>query len=152
MLSPNELAVNQIRSISRRNLIKMSGGCAALTSTSLLGQLLNLQLTKAAVAAEGGTDGYKALVCLFFFGGIDSYTRSIRKRPMVCSLRRITICLNRLFRTAGAVPLTVPRPSIRRYLASNCRLRFPIRDWVINSNQTRSPQRRRTGSGRGPRC
>ena len=70
---PNEIARNQIRSLSRRDLIRLSGGCAALSSTSVLAQLLNLQLTKTAVAAEGDQSGYKALVCLFLFGGIDSF-------------------------------------------------------------------------------
>ena len=71
--NPNEIARNQIRSLSRRDLIKLSGGCAALSSTSLLAQLLNLQLTKTAVAAEGDAEGYKALVCVFLFGGVDSF-------------------------------------------------------------------------------
>ena len=73
MISPNEIARNQIRGLSRRDLIKLSGGCAALSSTSILAQLLNLQLTKTAVAAEGDSSGYKALVCVFLFGGIDSH-------------------------------------------------------------------------------
>lgn len=44
-----------------------------MTNTSLLATLLNLQATKAMAAGNSGTGGYKALVCLFLFGGNDSY-------------------------------------------------------------------------------
>jgi uncharacterized protein (DUF1501 family) len=55
--------------------MKFSGGCAALGSTSLLSQLLSLELTGAAYAASGQTSnsGYKALVCVFLNGGMDSF-------------------------------------------------------------------------------
>ena len=57
--------------IRRRTALK-GLGCAALTNTSLLSTFLNLQATKSAVAA--GTPGdYKALVCLFLYGGNDSF-------------------------------------------------------------------------------
>lgn len=58
---------------SRRNFMKMSGGCAALSSTSVLSQMLNLQMTGSVMAQDGDTSDYKALVCVFFMGGIDSY-------------------------------------------------------------------------------
>ena len=63
------------RIADRRAFMKFSGGCAALGSTSLLSQLLSLQLTGAAYAASGqtSTSGYKALVCVFLNGGIDSF-------------------------------------------------------------------------------
>jgi len=58
----------------RRAFMKFTGGCAALGSTSVLSQLLNLQLTGAAMAQTGGgTTDYKALVCVFLNGGIDSF-------------------------------------------------------------------------------
>lgn len=43
-----------------------------MTHTSVMSTLLNLQATKAVVAATNASD-YKALVCLFLFGGNDSY-------------------------------------------------------------------------------
>jgi uncharacterized protein (DUF1501 family) len=58
--------------LSRRDLLRFSGGCAALTQTSVLSTLLNLSLLRSAAAAVD-TTGYKALVCVFFHGGIDSY-------------------------------------------------------------------------------
>jgi len=44
-----------------------------MTNTSLMATLLNLQATKAMMAAETNPSGYKAIVCLFLFGGNDSY-------------------------------------------------------------------------------
>ena len=61
--------------IRRRSVIK-GLGCAALTNTSLVSTFLNLQATKSAVAA--GTPGdYKALVCVFLYGGNDSFNMLI---------------------------------------------------------------------------
>ena len=57
----------------RRAFMKFTGGCAALGSTSVLSQLLNLQLTSSALAQGGGGTDYKALVCVFLNGGIDSF-------------------------------------------------------------------------------
>lgn len=60
--------------LERRDFLRLSGGCAALSSTSLLSTLVSLKMTNAAVAADpGGLDGYKALVCVFLLGGYDSY-------------------------------------------------------------------------------
>ncbi len=58
--------------ISRRNALKMAGGCAALTNTSLLSTMFNLSATNAVVAQSGDLTDYKALVCVFLFGGNDS--------------------------------------------------------------------------------
>lgn len=58
---------------SRRALLKAAGGCSVMANTSLMATLLNLQATKAAMAAETNPTGYKAIVCLFLFGGFDSY-------------------------------------------------------------------------------
>lgn len=68
--------INQIgNSISRRDFIRRSGGCAALTSTSILATLLNLRMTGKVLAAPsiGPFTDYKALICVFLFGGNDSY-------------------------------------------------------------------------------
>ncbi len=48
--------------------------CAAVSSIPLLNTLLNLRLSgSVAAATTPGTGEYRALVCLFFSGGIDSY-------------------------------------------------------------------------------
>lgn len=58
----------------RRDFLKMAGGCAALTNTSLLSTIFNLSATNAAVANNASNlTGYKAIVCVFLFGGNDSY-------------------------------------------------------------------------------
>lgn len=58
---------------SRREMMKAAGGCAALTNTSLLSTLFQLSATNTAVAQSNSLGGYKAMVCLFLFGGNDSF-------------------------------------------------------------------------------
>ena len=60
---------------SRRQMLATGiGGCAALTNTSLLSTMFSLSATNSAVAQSGGSlGGYKAMVCLFQYGGNDSY-------------------------------------------------------------------------------
>ena len=59
--------------VSRRTFLRQFN-CAAVSSSAILNTLLNLKLANNAAAdgLGGGTDS-KALVCLFFSGGIDSY-------------------------------------------------------------------------------
>ncbi len=57
----------------RRSLLKAAAGCGMMTNTSLLATLFNLQATKAIASGNSGAGGYKALVCLFMFGGNDTY-------------------------------------------------------------------------------
>ena len=57
--------------MSRRNFLL--GGTAAATSATMLSTLMDLRMTRSALAAAGNTDGYKALVCVFLSGGIDSH-------------------------------------------------------------------------------
>ena len=60
---------------ARRNLLKM-GTCGAMTNATFLSTLMHLKMTSAVMAdgpAITPSGGYKALVCLFFSGGIDSY-------------------------------------------------------------------------------
>ena len=59
--------------LNRREFIRKSGGCAALSSISVLSTLLNLRLTASSLAAGGSSGDYKALVCIFLFGGNDSH-------------------------------------------------------------------------------
>ena len=59
--------------IGRRSFLKMAGGCGAMTGTSMMSTLLNMHATKAVMAQSGNLSGYKAMVCLFLPGGIDSY-------------------------------------------------------------------------------
>lgn len=58
---------------SRREFLQLGGGCAALSSTSFLSTLLNLKLTSAALAQTNPFTDYKALVCVFLPGGLDSF-------------------------------------------------------------------------------
>jgi uncharacterized protein (DUF1501 family) len=62
--------------INRRQFIGQAS-CAAVGSTSILSTLLNLRLAGSAAAqtlpAAPNTDDFRALVCLFFAGGQDSY-------------------------------------------------------------------------------
>jgi uncharacterized protein (DUF1501 family) len=62
--------------LSRRQFIGQAS-CAAVGSTAILSTLLNLRLAGSAAAqslpADPNTDDYRALVCLFFAGGQDSY-------------------------------------------------------------------------------
>ena len=65
---------DQSNDLTRRNFLKLSaGGCAAMTSLPLLSTLLNLELTRSAAAATPNLTGYKAMVCVFLFGGYDAY-------------------------------------------------------------------------------
>ncbi len=58
--------------LTRRDFVKRAGGCAGLSSLSILSTILNLKMTQSAVAASGTPGDHKALVCLFAFGGMDS--------------------------------------------------------------------------------
>ncbi|MDP0491274.1 MAG: DUF1501 domain-containing protein [Verrucomicrobiota bacterium JB023] len=59
--------------LTRRRFLG-EAGCAALSSTSILSTLLNLQLANKAAAQElPASEDRKTLVCLFLHGGIDSF-------------------------------------------------------------------------------
>lgn len=62
---------NLYSTLTRRDFVKRAGGCAGLSSLSILSTILNLKMTQSALAASN-PGGHKALVCLFFFGGMDS--------------------------------------------------------------------------------
>lgn len=67
----------QLDALSRRRFLGQAS-CAAVGSASLFSSLFQLQMANVASAqSSGGGSGddedYKALVCLFFAGGIDSY-------------------------------------------------------------------------------
>lgn len=72
MTSRNPNGFNPLNIINRRGFAKAAGGCAALGSTSILSTLLNLKMQKALMANQPVND-YKALVCLFLYGGNDSF-------------------------------------------------------------------------------
>ncbi|MEM9826846.1 MAG: DUF1501 domain-containing protein [Planctomycetota bacterium] len=60
---------------SRRQMMAATlGGCAAMTNASLVSTIVNMTAVNSAMANQGdfGSD-YKAMVCLFLFGGNDSY-------------------------------------------------------------------------------
>jgi uncharacterized protein (DUF1501 family) len=61
---------------SRRNLLKMGGACGAMTNSTFLSTLMHLKMTNAVMADDSPitpNGGYRALVCLFFNGAIDSF-------------------------------------------------------------------------------
>ncbi len=64
----------------RQFLYGLGTGCAALTQSAALSTLLNLSLTRSAAAAID-VSGYKALVCIFLFGGIDTYNVLVPGEP-----------------------------------------------------------------------
>jgi uncharacterized protein (DUF1501 family) len=57
---------------SRRRFLGQTG-CAAMSSLPVLNTLLNLKLAGGLAAAAPANTEYRALVCLFFGGGIDSF-------------------------------------------------------------------------------
>ena len=73
--------------LSRRSFLAQ-GACAAVGTHSLLSTLLNLRQINAA-AANGDGDDYKALVCLFLYGGNDSANMLIPTDPETYDLYTI---------------------------------------------------------------
>ncbi len=73
MTSAREFKQRQLDMLNRRSFVRAAGGCAALSSASIMSTLLNLKTCNAAVATQGGFEGYKAIVCVFLFGGNDSF-------------------------------------------------------------------------------
>ncbi len=59
--------------LTRRDFLRLGGGCAALSTLPFLSTVVNLELTRSALAAAGDLSGYKALVCVFLHGGNDSF-------------------------------------------------------------------------------
>ena len=68
----NNTRLNKSKGVTRRHFLRTMGGCAAISQTAALSTLMNLSLTKSAVA-QTDTSGYKAMVCVFLFGGVDSF-------------------------------------------------------------------------------
>ena len=58
--------------LSRRSFLGQVN-CAAISSLPILSTLLNLKLAGDAAAATSGAKDYRALVCLFMSGGMDTY-------------------------------------------------------------------------------
>jgi len=57
---------------SRRAALKAAAGCGLMSNTALMSQFLNLQAMKA-MATDTNPSDYKAIVCVFLLGAIDSY-------------------------------------------------------------------------------
>ncbi len=62
--------------VTRRDFLRMGGGCMAMSQTALLSTLVNMSMTRSALAAVPA-EGYKAMVCLFLHGGNDSFNMLI---------------------------------------------------------------------------
>lgn len=61
-----------MKETTRRQFLRQ-GACAAVGMGALANQLLGLRALNAAVAQSGGADdGYRALVCIFLYGGNDA--------------------------------------------------------------------------------
>ena len=65
------------RGVSRRQVLKTVPACAAVTSGSMLSQMLSLKMTNSVMANVSNVTGYKATVCLFLYGGMDSFNMLI---------------------------------------------------------------------------
>ena len=59
--------------LTRRRVLRGVPACAAVTSGSMLSQMLGMRLANSVVASQPGVTGYKAVVCLFLYGGLDSF-------------------------------------------------------------------------------
>ena len=59
-------------SLPRRHFLRQAA-CAGMSAGPLINTLLNLRLAGSVAAAAPGPEDYRALVCLFFPGGIDSF-------------------------------------------------------------------------------
>jgi len=95
---------------ARRAFMKFTGGCAALSSTSVLSQLLNLKLLGSVYADGPPANDYKALVCVFLNGGIDSFNVLMpydQAEYNIYSTVRATIARPR----ANLLPISVNMPS-----------------------------------------
>lgn len=68
-------SLQMIESLNRRDFVRRAGGCSALTSVSLMSTLLSLRTTKSLAAGIGslGENDYRAMVCVFMFGGNDGF-------------------------------------------------------------------------------
>lgn len=73
MTSPRDIQRQQLESLNRRGFIRAAGGCSALSSAAIMSTLLNLKASNAALAMQDDYEGYKAQVCIFLFGGNDSF-------------------------------------------------------------------------------
>lgn len=58
--------------LSRRRFLG-EASCAGISTISLLNTLLNLELSGRLAQAQGPDNGYRAIVCLFLGGGMDSF-------------------------------------------------------------------------------
>jgi uncharacterized protein (DUF1501 family) len=71
--NPTKESFNPFALVQRRSFLRGAGACAALGSTSILSTLLNLKLTNSVMAARDDLTDYKAMVCIFLYGGNDSF-------------------------------------------------------------------------------
>ena len=58
--------------LPRRHFLRQAA-CAGMGAAPLINTLLNLRLAGSVAAAAPGVNDYRALVCLFLPGGIDSF-------------------------------------------------------------------------------
>lgn len=66
--------------LTRRDFLRF-GTCSAIGTASLFNTLLNLRQVNAAAAVDGLAEDYKALVCVFLYGGNDSANMLVPTDP-----------------------------------------------------------------------
>jgi uncharacterized protein (DUF1501 family) len=66
--------------LSRRRFLGQAN-CAAISSLPILNTLLNLQMAGSIAEAQGSDNGYRAVVCLFLGGGMDSFNLLVPYGP-----------------------------------------------------------------------
>ncbi|MGJ8725440.1 MAG: DUF1501 domain-containing protein [Roseibacillus sp.] len=95
--------------ISRRMFLG-KGTCGAMSSLALFNTLLQLRMTGNAMAQSGaGDDDHKALVCIFLFGGNDSFNMLVPTTTdeySAYAASRSNLALPSPGNTGGVLPLT----------------------------------------------
>lgn len=75
--------------MNRRTFLR-AANCSLIGTTSIFNTLMNLRLAGVAAAATAPAEDYKALVCLFFHGGNDSFNMLIPSTPGEYSIYQAT--------------------------------------------------------------
>jgi uncharacterized protein (DUF1501 family) len=117
---------NRLQDEQTRRDFMRAAACAALTTTSLVNTVWDLRLMNAAVAAgqqQAFTD-YRALVCLFLYGGNDANNMLVPTSPTDYAnyaTARGILALPNVGQTNGVLPITVANSDGRTWgLHPNC--------------------------------
>src|SRR5437868_9937744 len=99
---------------SRRDFL-WKGACAALTATGIASSIWDLRAINAAAGqVVGGAGGYKALICIFLFGGNDANNAILptdsRYTNTYVPARR-SLAIPQVGQTGGLLQLVPPAPN-----------------------------------------